>query len=150
MSTNTNEIAKSINKFQDESRKIYENNIERINQYQNQIIDTSKHIADNYIELQKNTFNIYQSTYSQILQNLSHSYWKDSNSNIPERFTEAYNTINKNALDNITDTTNFINEVVLRNIETANKSIEYAQRYFNDSTRNYFNYIRKLERPYNK
>lgn len=146
--TNTNEIAKSINKFQDESRKIYENNIERINQYQNQIIDTSKNIVDNYIELQKNTVNIYQSTYSQILENLSHSYWKDSN--IPDRFTEAYNTINKNALDNITDTTNFINEIALRNIETANKSIEYAQRYFNDTTRNYFNYIRKLERPYNK
>jgi hypothetical protein len=148
MSTNTNEIAKSINKFQDESRKIYENNIERINQYQNQIIDTSKHIADNYIELQKNTVNIYQSAYSQILENLSHSYWKDSN--IPERFTDAYNTINKNILDNITDTTNFINEIVSRNIETANKSIEYAQRYFNDTTRNYFNYIRKLERPYNR
>jgi hypothetical protein len=148
MSTNTNEIAKSINKFQDESRKIYENNIERINQYQNQIIDTSKHIADNYIELQKNTVNIYQSAYSQILENLSHSYWKDSN--VPERFTDAYNTINKNILDNITDTTNFINEIVSRNIETANKSIEYAQRYFNDTTRNYFNYIRKLERPYNK
>jgi hypothetical protein len=148
MSTNTNEIAKSINKFQDESRKIYENNIERINQYQNQIIDTSKHIADNYIELQKNTVNIYQSAYSQILENLSHSYWKDSN--VPERFTDAYNTINKNILDNITDTTNFINEIVSRNIETANKSIEYAQRYFNDTTRNYFNYIRKLERPYNR
>ena len=148
MSTNTNEIAKSINKFQDESRKIYENNIERVNQYQNQIIDTSKHIADNYIELQKNTVNIYQSVYSQILENLSHSYWKDSN--IPERFTDAYNTINKNTLDNISDTTNFINEIVSRNIETANKSIEYAQRYFNDTTRNYFNYIRKLERPYNK
>ena len=148
MSTNTNEIAKSINKFQDESRKIYENNVERINQYQNQIIETSKHIADNYIELQKNTVNIYKSLYSQVLENLSHSYWKDSN--IPERFTEAYNTINKKTLDNITDTTNFINEFVLRNLETANKSIEYAQRYFNDTTRNYFNYIRKLERPYNK
>ena len=148
MSTNTNEIAKSINKFQDESRKIYENNVERINQYQNQIIETSKHIADNYIELQKNTVNIYRSLYSQVLENLSHSYWKDSN--IPERFTEAYNTINKKTLDNITDTTNFINEFVLRNLETANKSIEYAQRYFNDTTQNYFNYIRKLERPYNK
>ena len=148
MSTNTNEIAKSINKFQDESRKIYENNVERINQYQNQIIETSKHIADNYIELQKNTVNIYKSLYSQVLENLSHSYWKDSN--IPERFTEAYNTINKKTLDNITDTTNFINEFVLRNLETANKSIEYAQRYFNDTTQNYFNYIRKLERPYNK
>ncbi len=82
MSTNTNEITNTVSKFQDETSKIYENNI----------------------EIQKNIISSYQSVYGRVLENLSKSYW--SNSKIPERATEAYNSISKNVLDNITNRTN--------------------------------------------
>ena len=48
MSTNKNEVIKAINKFQDETRTLYENDI----------------------QLQKNLFYSCQSTYGQILENI--------------------------------------------------------------------------------
>jgi len=34
----------------------------------------------------------------------------------------------------------------LRSTETFNKSIEIAQKYYNDSIQNYFNFLKKIER----
>jgi len=131
MSTITNEVTKAISKFQDETRRLYENNI----------------------QLQKNVFYSCQSAYGQFLENIPKLYW--NNSRIPERFNEAHNSISKNVVDNITNRTNFINEMMLENIEKFGRNIEFAQRYFNDTTRNYFNYqnyfnyVKELERAYN-
>ena len=41
--------------------------------------------------------------------------------------------------------TNKINDAVLRYTETFNKSIEVAQKYYNDSIQNYFNFLKKIE-----
>jgi hypothetical protein len=127
---------------------MYKNNIERINQFQKQIIDNNKEFSTKYIELQKNIIKTFQSNYGQTFENIYNSYW--NNSQIPERYTETYNTINRNVTDDITNRTKFINEIVIGNIETFNKSIESVQRYFNDTIQTYFDYIRNLERSCNK
>jgi hypothetical protein len=97
--------------------------------------------------LQKNIIKTFQSNYGQTLENIYNSYW--NNFQIPERYTETYNTINRNVTDDITNRTKFINEIVIGNIETFNKSIESVERYFNDTIQTYFNYIRNLERSCN-
>jgi hypothetical protein len=149
ISSNINNSQSSIflDKSQEEIRKMYENNIERINQFQKQIIDNNKELSTKYIELQKNVINTFRSNYGQTLETIYNSYW--NNFRTPERYTETYNTINKNVSDDITNRINFINEIVIGNTESFNKSIESAQRYF-DTIQNYFNYIRNLERFYNK
>jgi hypothetical protein len=117
---------------------------------QEQINNTIQEISNNAIELQKNVLDTYQSSYAQFWDNINNnnSYWK--NFNIPQRYSETYNTLNKNIQNYTVNATNFINEIAVGSIENFNKSIELAQRYYNDIVQNNFNYAQKIERSYNR
>ena len=41
-----------------------------------------------------------------------------------------------------------INDVTLVSAETFNKSIEIAQKYFNEIAQNYLNFVNKIEKSY--
>ena len=148
VSETTEKINESVNKFQDDNRQIFENNANTFRKYQEQINKTTQEISNNTIELQKNVFNTYQSSYAQFWDNINNSYWK--NFNIPERYSETYNTLNKNIQNYTVNATNFINEIAVSGIENFNKSIELTQRYYNDIVQNNFNYAQKIERSYNR
>lgn len=62
-------------KVKKKQEKLYENNIERINQFKKQIIDNNKEFSTKYIELQNNIINNFQSNYGQILKNIYNFYW---------------------------------------------------------------------------
>jgi hypothetical protein len=68
---------------------------------------------------------------------------------VPEKYIDIYNKTNQNMTDNTINATNRINDVVLGSTETFNKSIEVAQKYYNDSVQYYFNFINKVEGAYN-
>ena len=147
LSQTTEKINESVNKFQDDNRRIFEKNVDTFRNYQEQISRTTQEASYNIIELQKNIFNTYQSSYSQFLNNINKSYWQ--NFKIPERYSETYNTLNKNIQDSTVNTTNFINEIFVSSVENVKKSLELTQRYYNDTMRITFNYIRKIEGSYN-
>ena len=127
----TEKINENINKLQEDSRRIIEKNKETFKK--------SQEISNNAIELQKNVLNTYQSSYAQFFDNINNtSYWK--NFNIPERYSETYNTINRNIQDYTINATNFINEIAVGGIENFNKSIELTQKYYNDIVQNNYNY----------
>ena len=86
----------------------------------------------------------YQSSISRFLDVTSRSYRNDSTS--PNRYSDLYNKTNQTITDNTVTATNKINYAVLRSTETFNKSIEIAQKYYNDSIQNYFNFLKKIER----
>jgi hypothetical protein len=65
---------------------------------------------------------------------------------IPERYADVYNKANQTITDNTIDATRRLNEFVLGSTETFNKSIEIAQKYYNESIQNYFNFLKKIER----
>lgn len=117
ISSNINNSQSSIflDKSQEKTRNMYKNNIERINQFQKQIIDNNKEFSTKYIELQKNIIKTFRSNYGETFENIYNSYW--NNFQIPERYTETYNTINRNVTDDITNRTKFINEIVTGNID---------------------------------
>jgi gas vesicle protein len=148
VSETTEKINESVNKFQDDNRQIFENNANTFRKYQEQINKTTQEISNNTIELQKNVFNTYQSSYAQFWDNINNSYWK--NFNIPERYSETYNTLNKNIQNYTVNATNFINEIAVGGIENFNRAVEFSQRYYNDIVQNNFNYIQKIERSYNR
>ena len=52
--------------------------------------------------------------------------------------------------DNTVNATRRINDVVFASTETFNKSIEIAQKYYNESVQNYFNFVNKIGRSYDK
>ena len=72
------------------------------------------------------------------------------NFNIPQRYSETYDTISKNIRDGTVNATNFINEIAVGSTENFTKAIELAQRYYNDIVENNFNYVRKIERSFNR
>jgi hypothetical protein len=146
ISQTTEKINESVNKFQEDNRRIFEKNVDTFSDFQEQISKTIQETSNNAIELQKNVFNTYQSSYAQFLDNINKS-WK--NFKIPERYSETYNTINKNIQDYTVNATNFINEIAVGGIENFNKSIELTQRFHNDVVQNNFNYARRIERSYN-
>ena len=115
---------------------------------QEQFSKTVQEISNNTIELQKNVFDTYQSSYVQFFENINNSYWK--NFSTPQRYSEIYNTLNRNIQDNTVNATNFINEITVGSIENFNKSVEITQRYYNDIVQNNFDYAKKIERSYNR
>ena len=150
LSETTDKINESVNKFQEDNKRIFEKNAETLRKNQEQISKTIQEILNNTIELQKNVFDTYQSSYTQFFDNINNnSYWK--NFNIPQRYSETYNTLNKNLQDYTVNATNCINKIAVGSIENFNKSIELTQRYYNDIVQNNFDYARKIERSsYNR
>jgi gas vesicle protein len=144
----TDKINQSVNEFQEEGKRIFEKNADVFRKSQEQISKTIQEFSNNAIELQKNVFDTYRSSYSQFFDNINTSYW--TNFNIPERYSETYNTLNKNIQDYTVNATNIINEVAVGSIENINKAIELTQRYYNDIVQNNYNYARKIERSYNR
>jgi ABC-type transporter Mla subunit MlaD len=144
VSDTTEKINENVNKFQTDNKRVFEKNADTFRRYQEQINKTTQEISNNTIELQKNVFNTYQSSYAQFWNNIYKSYWE--NFNIPERYSETYNTLNKNIQDCTINTTNSINEIIVGGVENFNKSLELTQRYYNDIIQNNFNYARKIER----
>ena len=144
VSDTTEKINENVNKFQTNNKRVFEKNADTFRRYQEQINQTTQEISNNTIELQKNVFNTYQSSYAQFWNNIYKSYWE--NFNIPERYSEISDTLNKNIQNYTINATNFINEIAVSGIENFNKSIELTQRYYNDIMQNNFNYARKIER----
>ena len=149
ISQTTEKINESVNKFQENNRIVFEKNVDTFRKSQEQINRTIQEISNNTIELQKNAFDTYQSSYTQFWDNINNnSYWK--NFNIPQRYSETSDTLNKNIQNYTINATNFINEIAVSGIENFNKSIELTQRYYNDIVQNNFNYAQKIERSYNR
>jgi hypothetical protein len=150
VSNTTEKMNENVNKFQDDNRRIFEKNAESLRNNQEQINKTIQEISNNTIEFQKNVLDTYQSSYAQFWDNIknNNSYWK--NFNIPQRYFETSDTLNKNVQNYTINATNFINEIAVGGIENFNKSIELTQRYYNDILQNNVNYAQKIERPYNR
>ncbi len=148
LSQTTDKINQSINKFQDDNIRIFENNVDTFRKSQEQINKTIQEMSNNATELQKNVFDTYKSAHAQFFDNINNSYWK--NYNIPERYSEIYNTLNKNIQDYTVNSRNIINEIAVGGIENFNKSIELTRRYCNDIVQNNFNYVQKIERSFNR
>ena len=51
----------------------------------------------------------------------------------PEKYADVYNKTSQNITDNIINANRRINDLVLGSTETFNKSIEIAQKYYNES-----------------
>jgi hypothetical protein len=148
ISQTTENINENVNKFQADNKRVLENSVDTFRKYQEQINKTIQEVTQNSIELQKNILNTYQSSYAQFWDNINNnSYWK--NFNIPQRYSETSDTVNKNIQNCTVNATNFLNEIAVSGIENFNKSVELTQRYYNDIVQNNFNYT-QIGRSYNR
>ena len=151
ISETTNNINNNINEYQRINRAILEKSIELADKYQQQIINTIKAISNNYVEAQKNFLYNYQPAFSKFLDDTytkTKSNW--NNFIFPESYADVYNKTNQNITDHTINCTQRVNYFVLTSTETFNKSIEIAQKYYNESVQNYFNFVNKIGRSYDQ
>ena len=146
ISDTTNKITNSVNEYQQTNKAILDKSIDTSNKYQQETINTIQSITNNTIELQKNFTNTFQSVFSKFIDDTSKSYW--NNYLYPQRYTDVYNKTNQNVTDNTVNATRRINDVALASAETFNKSIEIAQKYYNEAAQNYLNFVNKIEKSY--
>ena len=66
----------------------------------------------------------------------------------PQRYADVYNKTNQNVTANTVNITIRINDIALASSEAFNKSIEIAQKYYNEETENYLNFVNRIEKSY--
>ena len=142
----TNKVTDSVNEYQQTNKVILDKSIDTSNKYQQETINSIQSITNNTIELQKNFANTFQSVFSKFIDETSKSYW--NNYLYPQRYTEVYNKSNQKVTNNTITATRRTNDVLLASAETFNKSIEFAQKYYNEAVQNYFNFLNKIEKSY--
>jgi hypothetical protein len=146
ISDTTNKVTNSVNEYQQTNKVILDKSIDTTNKYQQETINTIQSISNNSIELQKNFANTIQSVFSKFIDDTSKSYW--NNYLYPQRYTDVYNKTNQNITNNTINANRRINDLVLGSTETFNKSIEIAQKYYNEASQNYLNFVNKIEKSY--
>ena len=146
ISDTTNKVTNSVNEYQQTNKAILDKSIDTSNKYQQETIDTIQSITNNTIELQKNFANTFQSVFSKFLDETHKSYW--NNYLNPQRYTDVYNKTNQYVTNTTVNATRRINDIALASAETCNKSIEIAQKYYNEAAQNYLNFVNRIEKSY--
>jgi hypothetical protein len=113
------------------------------NQYQEQqTVNSIQSFSDNSINLQQNIFTTFQSAYSKFMNDtLFKSYW--NNFLFPTAYLKLYYASNQILIDNTINTSKLLNDFLELYLKNFNISIEFAQKYYNDGIRNYFNFGKK-------
>jgi len=93
------ETKSTVKKTTDEAIKEIPRFTKAVNEYQEESIQATKDIADNFLESQKEVIHSVQSLWVPYVENIQNSYWSYWTS--PNRATENY----ARAVSNITDST---------------------------------------------
>ena len=109
-------------------------------------INTMQSVLKSYVELQKNLLNSFQSVFSRFINDTSKSYL--NNFTAPQQYADAYNKTNQTITDNTLNYTQRVNDFAVTSTESFNKSIEIAQKYYNEAVQNYLNFVNKIGRSY--
>ena len=141
-------INNNINQYQEVNQDILGQSINTANRYQQETINTMQSIFNNYLELQKNITNTFQSIFTRFVNDTSNnkSYW--NNFQFPQEYTDTSNKTNQNITGNTIKCIQRVYDFALTYTENFNKSIEIAQRYYNESVQNYYNFVNKIGRYY--
>jgi hypothetical protein len=152
-------VNKALNETKDEIKVAAREVSKEIPQYtqmlgdiQEETIKTTREIADNYIESQKEIISIYQSVWTPFLENANSrfwNYWWIS----PKGFAETYGTVVNSFADNVVSATRLTNNAISTNMglastvlqQTKDNSKEFsrlgvnAARVFNETSKDMAN-----------
>src|SRR3954468_545080 len=114
----------NINRSIDESRKQIPRFNDIVNSYQEQALQTTKEISENYIESQKSIINSFQSAWGPYQQN----YNTNINSwNSPEAVTNAYSRFVSNVADNTVSALRTTNNLVFASLDAYKTTMQHAK-----------------------
>jgi hypothetical protein len=126
-------VNKALNETKDEIKIAAREVSKEIPQYtqmlgdiQEETIKTTREIADNYIESQKEIISIYQSVWTPFLENANSrfwNYWWIS----PKGFAETYGTVVNSFADNVVSATRLTNNAISTNMGLASTVLQQTK-----------------------
>src|SRR5215207_6569675 len=97
---------------------------QRLGDIQEQTIQTTREIADNYIESQKEIISIYQSVWTPFVENTNSRFWNYWSSISPKEMAETYGTVVSSFADNVIAATRLTNNAVFANMELFSTALQ--------------------------
>jgi hypothetical protein len=118
------ETKANIRKSIDETRTQIPRYTNAINEYQEQVFQTTKEIAESYVDSQREIISSSQSTLSPYIEGAQRiaSYWTPS----PRALAGAYLGAVSNYADNIITTTRLLNNMMFANVEACKTTLQQA------------------------
>jgi len=119
------ETKSTVKKTTDEAIKEIPRFTKAVNEYQEESIQATKDIADNFLESQKEVIHSVQSLWVPYVENIQNSYWSYWTS--PNRATENYARAVRNITDSTIASTRLANNVLFTTMETWKTSIQHTR-----------------------
>jgi hypothetical protein len=119
------ETKSTVKRTTDEAIKEIPRFTKAVNEYQEESIQATKDIADNFLESQKEVIHSVQSLWVPYVENIQNSYWSYWTS--PKRATENYARAVSNITDSTIASTRLANNVLFATMETWKTSIQHAR-----------------------
>ena len=115
----------NIRKSIDEARSQIPHYTQSVNDYQEQTIQASREIADNYIESQKEIINSLQAAWVPFAENtykMNYEWWIS-----PRKMTQIYANMVSSIADNTIAATRLANNMIFANMETFKATVQHAR-----------------------
>jgi hypothetical protein len=99
---------------------------QRLGNIQEQTIQTTREIADNYIESQKEIISIYQSLWTPFVENANSRFWNYWSIS-PKGIAETYGTVVSSFAENVIAATRLTNNAVSANMELFSTALQQTK-----------------------
>ena len=99
---------------------------QRFGDIQEQTIKTTREIANNYIESQKEIISIYQSVWTPFVENANSRFWNYWSIS-PKGIAETYGTVVSSFADNVIAATRLTNNAVSANMELFSTALQQTK-----------------------
>src|SRR5215207_5281370 len=96
---------------------------QKLGDLQEQTIQTTREIADNYIESQKEIISIYQSVWTPFVENANSRFWNYWSIS-PKEMAETYGTVVSSFADNVIAATRLTNNAIFANMELFSTALQ--------------------------
>ena len=143
MNITLDETKSTVKRTTDEAMKEIPRYTKAVNEYQEETIEATKDIADNFLESQKEIIHSLQSLWIPYVENVQNSYWSYWTS--PKRATENYARTVSNVTDSTIASTRLANNVLYATMEAWKTSIQYARDNAKEFSRLNANFAKTFE-----
>src|SRR5919109_4488473 len=99
---------------------------QKLGDLQEQTIQTTREIADNYIESQKEIISIYQSVWTPFVENASSRFWNYWSIS-PTGLAETYGTVVSSFADNVIAATRLTNNAISANMDLFSTALQQTK-----------------------
>src|SRR5918996_4930385 len=137
------ETKDNIRKTTDEARNQIPRYTQAVNDYQEQTIQATREMADNYLDSQREIINSFQTAWVPQMENANRLFW--SNWMSPRQATETYARIVSSFADNTIAATRLVNNAIFANMDAFKTSIQHAKENAKEFSRIGVNTARTFE-----